>query len=183
MVARELEKAGVPKERLIIEAMGERFASSEAAPTTRPSSAASRSGSNRARRSPAIDGWTDERGAGGATVRIAPLPPQRFLSLGNTRDHRTEVHEQQIVDFAQPCGVKPRHPRPTVLIAGTPRQSVTNYFTDATQQFFAGRWSSTPGKWRIRYTESEFCCLTEGRVVLENCAGRALGIRPGGRVS
>jgi outer membrane protein OmpA-like peptidoglycan-associated protein len=30
MVARELEKAGVPKERLIIEAMGERFASSEA---------------------------------------------------------------------------------------------------------------------------------------------------------
>jgi outer membrane protein OmpA-like peptidoglycan-associated protein len=30
MVARELEKAGIPKERLIIEAMGERFASSEA---------------------------------------------------------------------------------------------------------------------------------------------------------
>ncbi|HEU4780000.1 MAG TPA: OmpA family protein [Steroidobacteraceae bacterium] len=31
MVARELEKAGVPKERLVIEAMGERFASVEAA--------------------------------------------------------------------------------------------------------------------------------------------------------
>ena len=30
MVARELEKAGVPKERLIVEGMGERFASSEA---------------------------------------------------------------------------------------------------------------------------------------------------------
>jgi len=30
MVARELEKAGVPKERMIVEAMGERFASSEA---------------------------------------------------------------------------------------------------------------------------------------------------------
>jgi outer membrane protein OmpA-like peptidoglycan-associated protein len=30
MVARELEKAGVPKERMIIEAMGERFASDEA---------------------------------------------------------------------------------------------------------------------------------------------------------
>jgi len=29
MVARELEKAGVPKERMVIEAMGERFASSE----------------------------------------------------------------------------------------------------------------------------------------------------------
>jgi len=32
MVARELEQAGVPKERLVIEAMGERFASSEAKP-------------------------------------------------------------------------------------------------------------------------------------------------------
>jgi outer membrane protein OmpA-like peptidoglycan-associated protein len=31
MVARELEKAGVPKERMIIEAMGERFASAESA--------------------------------------------------------------------------------------------------------------------------------------------------------
>jgi outer membrane protein OmpA-like peptidoglycan-associated protein len=31
MVASELEKAGVPKERMIIEAMGERFASTEAA--------------------------------------------------------------------------------------------------------------------------------------------------------
>jgi len=31
MVARELEKAGVPKERMIIEAMGERFASTESA--------------------------------------------------------------------------------------------------------------------------------------------------------
>jgi outer membrane protein OmpA-like peptidoglycan-associated protein len=30
MVARELEKAGVPKDRLIVEAMGERFASTEA---------------------------------------------------------------------------------------------------------------------------------------------------------
>jgi len=32
MVARELEKAGVPKERMIVEAMGERFASSAALP-------------------------------------------------------------------------------------------------------------------------------------------------------
>ena len=31
MVARELEKAGVPKERMVIEALGERFASVEAA--------------------------------------------------------------------------------------------------------------------------------------------------------
>jgi outer membrane protein OmpA-like peptidoglycan-associated protein len=32
MVARELEKAGVPKQRLVVEALGERFASSESSP-------------------------------------------------------------------------------------------------------------------------------------------------------
>jgi outer membrane protein OmpA-like peptidoglycan-associated protein len=32
MVARELEKAGVPKERMVVEAMGERFASTDAVP-------------------------------------------------------------------------------------------------------------------------------------------------------
>jgi outer membrane protein OmpA-like peptidoglycan-associated protein len=32
MVARELEKAGVPKERMIVEALGERFASTESVP-------------------------------------------------------------------------------------------------------------------------------------------------------
>ena len=65
------------------------------------------------------------------------------------------------------------------LLAGDPRQTVTNYFADATQQFFAGRWSSSPGKWRIRYTESEFCCLTRGRVVLENGHGDRWEFGPG----
>jgi uncharacterized cupin superfamily protein len=58
------------------------------------------------------------------------------------------------------------------LIAGDPRQQISNYFSDPTQQFHSGVWSSTRGKWRIRYTESEFCCLTRGRVALENPEGR-----------
>ncbi len=36
----------------------------------------------------------------------------------------------------------------------------------STQQFFAGRWSSTRGKWRVRYTETELCVITVGKVVL-----------------
>lgn len=78
----------------------------------------------------------------------------------------------QIVDFALPLVGESTTPAADRLISGTPRQHVSNYFADATEQFFAGRWSSTPGKWRIRYTESEFCCLTRGRVVLENSAGQ-----------
>ena len=48
------------------------------------------------------------------------------------------------------------------LIAGTPQLQVRNFFSDTTQQFFAGRWSATRGKWRVRYTENELCVMTAG---------------------
>ena len=57
-------------------------------------------------------------------------------------------------------------PAPDRLIDGSPEHRVSNYFTDASGQFFAGRWSSTRGKWRVRYTENELCVMMAGRVVL-----------------
>lgn len=56
-------------------------------------------------------------------------------------------------------------------IAGNPSTCIANYFTDPTQQFFAGHWSATRGKWRIRYTENELCVMTSGRVVIESDSG------------
>jgi len=85
----------------------------------------------------------------------------------------------QIIDFSVAKEGEATTPAADRLLAGDPRQTVTNYFADATQQFFAGRWSSSPGKWRIRYTESEFCCLTRGRVVLENGLGDRWEFGPG----
>jgi uncharacterized cupin superfamily protein len=70
-------------------------------------------------------------------------------------------------------------PAPDRLIAGTPRMEVRNFFADSSQQFFAGRWSATRGKWRIRYTESELCVMTAGRVVLESAAGARSEFGPG----
>jgi uncharacterized protein len=78
----------------------------------------------------------------------------------------------QIVDFRSKLDPETTSPAPERLIAGSPRQSIANFFSDSTQQFHSGIWSSTRGKWRIRYTESEFCCLTRGRVVLENSSGQ-----------
>lgn len=56
-------------------------------------------------------------------------------------------------------------------LAGSPQLQVRNYFADPSQQFFAGRWSATRGKWRVRYTETELCVMTAGRVVIESEAG------------
>lgn len=65
------------------------------------------------------------------------------------------------------------------LIAGTPELSVQNCYTDGTQQFFAGRWAATRGKWRVRYTENELCVMTAGRVVIESDSGERSVFGPG----
>lgn len=60
---------------------------------------------------------------------------------------------------------------PERLAGGKPITRVANYFSDSTQQFHAGRWSATRGKWRIAYTENELCVMTAGRVVIESTSG------------
>jgi uncharacterized protein len=85
----------------------------------------------------------------------------------------------QIVDFRTPVEGEASTPAADRLLAGNPRHAVSNYFSDATQQFHCGTWSSTPGRWRIRYSESEFCCLTRGRVALENLIGQRWEFGPG----
>ncbi|MDB6089289.1 MAG: transcriptional regulator [Gammaproteobacteria bacterium] len=70
-------------------------------------------------------------------------------------------------------------PAPERLLAGNPEHRVWNHFTDSTQTFFAGRWSATPGKWRVRYTENELCVLTSGRVVITSESGESGTFGPG----
>jgi len=65
------------------------------------------------------------------------------------------------------------------LISGTPELQVRNFFTDTSQQFFAGRWSASRGKWRVRYTENELCVMTAGKVVIESTSGERSTFGPG----
>lgn len=72
----------------------------------------------------------------------------------------------QIVTFGNP--IPPQHSAPDAerILAGSPEQTVWNHYADPSNQFFAGVWSSTRGKWRVRYTEHEFCHLVSGSVIL-----------------
>jgi len=65
------------------------------------------------------------------------------------------------------------------LLAGNPHQRIWNFFSDTSGQFHAGRWSSTTGRWRVRYTENELCVLTAGRVALRGAAGERLEFAAG----
>jgi uncharacterized cupin superfamily protein len=71
------------------------------------------------------------------------------------------------------------NPSPENILAGIPRARVANQYTDASNQFFCGMWHSNSGKWRIRYTEHEFCVMLEGRVRIEAVSGERYEFRAG----
>jgi uncharacterized cupin superfamily protein len=72
-----------------------------------------------------------------------------------------------IIDFSAVQQGEASPPSAERLISGTPETLVTN------------RWASTVGKWRVEYTEHEFCQLTAGRVVLTAEDGREWRFGPG----
>lgn len=85
----------------------------------------------------------------------------------------TDTLTPSIVDFAATTPeTTTSRPAADRLLGGTPEQVARNYFSDSTGRFFAGVWESTPGRWRVRYTENEFCYITRGRVRIEDSAGR-----------
>ena len=80
--------------------------------------------------------------------------------------------QPQIVRFgANPP--TPEESKPAAVLSGDPRTRTQNYYADATDRFFAGVWESSPGKWRVTYTENEFVALLAGRVVLTADGGPA----------
>jgi uncharacterized cupin superfamily protein len=77
-----------------------------------------------------------------------------------------------IIDFAHLGPAEATAPAADRLISGSPVQQLSNAFSDPEQRFHVGRWSSTAGSWRVRYTEWELCHLLSGKVRLIAEGGR-----------
>ena len=87
---------------------------------------------------------------------------------------------QGIVDFASASAeTSVSQPAEDRLIAGSPQQRVKNFFSDRTGRFFAGVWESTPGTWKVRYSENEFCYMLAGRVRIVDAQGQRREFGPG----
>lgn len=71
------------------------------------------------------------------------------------------------------------NPSPEKILAGIPRARVANQYADLSGQFFCGLWTSSAGKWRVRYTEHEFCVILEGRSRIESATGERCDVRAG----
>jgi uncharacterized protein len=84
-----------------------------------------------------------------------------------------------VVSFRATVAAERSVPQAAKLVSGEPRLTVWNYYSDPTQQFFAGVWSATQGCWQINYSESEFCHLLQGRVALTATGGERTEFGPG----
>ena len=65
------------------------------------------------------------------------------------------------------------------ILAGDPRQTVTNVYDSPDGKFSTGLWSGAVGIWRVNYTEHETCHLLEGEVVLRGDDGSVATYRAG----
>src|SRR5690242_20406556 len=67
------------------------------------------------------------------------------------------------------------------LIAGNPRQTAWQQYTDASGKLLAGAWHSEVGKWRVSYTEEEYCQILHGVSIITDSSGHSVTVRPGDR--
>lgn len=65
------------------------------------------------------------------------------------------------------------------VLAGEPVQDTWLEHADEATGFYVGRWRCTPGKWRIAYTEQEYCLLLSGVSVITDDEGHAETLRAG----
>jgi uncharacterized cupin superfamily protein len=77
--------------------------------------------------------------------------------------HPTARPVPYVISFQGPLPEPERYRPPAErILSGDPAQLVTNLFQSADGRFNSGIWQSQPGKWRVVFTESEFCQLLEG---------------------
>ena len=76
---------------------------------------------------------------------------------------------------------EPEHTLPPAdrIISGTPQQTLHNLFASPDGRFNSGIWESEPGHWRVVFSESEFCHLLEGVIVVRGDDGSERTFRAG----
>ena len=85
-----------------------------------------------------------------------------------------------VVDFSTATIEPQRYSPPAERVAsGAPAQAVWNFFSSADGRFHSGIWESAVGKWRVAFTESEFCHLLAGVITVTGDDGSVHTYRAG----
>lgn len=70
---------------------------------------------------------------------------------------------------------------PAKLSHGSPNQSVQNHFSSTDGRMQVGFWKAEPGKWRVNYTENEYCEMLRGVIEMRGDDGEVRVVREGDR--
>jgi uncharacterized cupin superfamily protein len=85
-----------------------------------------------------------------------------------------------VVDFRAAAPAPQRYSPPAErLLSGHPEQAAWNYYSSADGRFHSGIWESAVGKWRVVFSESEFCHLLAGVIVVTGDDGAVHTYRAG----
>jgi len=68
-------------------------------------------------------------------------------------------------------------PAPERVVSGDPVHSTWNI--EDRDGIFCGQWQSTPGKWKVAYTEWEYVFIHAGHSILTDSAGGQTHLRAG----
>ena len=76
-------------------------------------------------------------------------------------------------------GITPEisRPEPAKLLAGDPVHST--WSVEERGNIFCGMWQSTPGKWRVSYTEWEYFHILSGHSILTDAQGTVTNLKAG----
>jgi len=86
----------------------------------------------------------------------------------------------KVISFQDPLPEPQRYrPQANRILSGDPAQAATNLFQSADGRFKSGIWEAQPGKWRVVFTESEFCHLLAGVIVVTGDDGSKCTFRAG----
>ena len=77
-----------------------------------------------------------------------------------------------VIDFQAPLGEPDRYsPAAERIVSGNPAQTAWNLYRSADGRFNSGIWECEVGKWRVVFSESEFCHLLKGKIVVRGDDG------------
>jgi hypothetical protein len=85
-----------------------------------------------------------------------------------------------VIGFNDPLPEAQRYRPPAErILSGDPAQTAYNLFQSPDGRFNSGIWECQPGKWRVVFTESEFCHLLHGVIVVTGDDGSVRTFKAG----
>jgi uncharacterized cupin superfamily protein len=86
----------------------------------------------------------------------------------------------KVISFQDPLPEPQRYrPQADRILSGDPAQAATNLFQSTDGRFKSGIWEAQPGRWRVVFTENEFCYLLAGVIVVTGDDGSQRTFRAG----